>query len=266
MTGSIDDQKTAFDTIYTCEDRDRWSFHDTDDVLIRYLRDRRIRIAIAHLKKVTNNHDLGRWTALVICGGVGGEGTLLANLGFRETTVSDFSESALKICSARDPRLQTRVINAEKVDAPDNSFDVVLVQDGLHHLPRPVSGYTEMLRVARKAAIVIEPHTGLIANMIGTEWEQHGDCINYVFRWNKQLLTQVTRSVLLKSRYDARVIRTWDHNVVMGKVARMVGGGRFGLFVVRGCYGVLNCCFGWFGNMFIGVVVKNPRPDTPQTS
>lgn len=39
-------------------------------------------------------------------------------------------------------------MDAESLDAPDDRYDLVLVQDGLHHLSRPVTGLMQMLRVA----------------------------------------------------------------------------------------------------------------------
>jgi hypothetical protein len=63
----------------------------------------------------------------------------------------------------------------------------------LHHLPRPVTGFTEMLRVAKKAVIVIEPYDSLIGNLLGTEWEEQGTAINYVYRWDKNSFTQAKK-------------------------------------------------------------------------
>src|SRR6185436_5595240 len=113
--------------------------------------------------------------------------------------VSDLSEKAMALCRSFDERLKTRVLNAEEMsEVEDGSYDLVLVQDGLHHLPRPTLGFTEMLRVARIAAIVIEPHSGLVARAIGKTWEVEGDAVNYVFRWNRNILEQTTRSYLLQ--------------------------------------------------------------------
>jgi len=235
----------------------RWSFHDTKDPLVRYVRDRRIKIGVQRVMKVSGSNP-NEWDALVICGGVGGEGTVLANLGFCSVTVSDFSENALEICQVRDPRLKTDVVNAEAVRFPDDSFDVVLVQDGLHHLPRPMLGYTEMLRVARRAVIVIEPHAGLVAKLIGTTWEKHDDEINYVFRWNQLMLEEPARSLLLDSPTDIKAIRTWDHGLTVEKLIRKLrlGSGRAAVFAAKCFYAALNIPFSWLGNMMIGVVVK----------
>ena len=240
-----------------------WEFHDTADPVMRYLRDRRLGVAVAALSKGTGLLP-EQWTTLVVCGGVGGEGTYLANRGCQSVVVSDFSAHALEICARRDPRLRTLQLNAEALDLPDNSFDVVLVQDGLHELRRPVLGLTEMLRVARRAVAVIEPHGGIVARMLGTVWERHegddgtgGSGKNYVFRWNARLFSDVARSYLLDEAKDVNVIRFWDHNVTIRRVADLAGGGRRGLLAARTTYGVLDGVLPWMGNAMVGIVTKS---------
>ncbi len=255
-SASVERQRAVSEDQYDSQ-VERWSFHDTEDPLTRFLRDRRIKIGLKRAMKLSGGTP-ENWDVLVVCGGVGGEGTLLANLGFHSVTVSDFSENALKICQLRDPRLKTSVVNAEAMAIPDRSFDLVLVQDGLHHLPRPMLGYTEMLRVARRAVIVIEPHAGLVANLVGTTWENHSGEINYVFRWNQLMLEEPARSLLLDSPTDVKAIRIWDHNLVVGKLVRKLrlGSGRAAVLAARFLYAALNIPFSWLGNMMVGVVVK----------
>ena len=255
LSGGIDQQQRSFEQKYHAADRDRWWFHDTQDPLVRYLRDRRLAIGNERFLRVSGLRPAD-CRVLLVCGGVGGEGTWFANQGYAEVTVSDFSASALEVCRARDPRLKTMLLNAEAVALPDESYDLVVVQDGLHHLPRPVLGYNEMLRVARHGVLVIEPHTGLVSKMLGTKWELEGDAINYVFRWNHHLLEQSTRSMLLKRPCYVRGMRIWDHNVSLRKLGRAFGGKRLGLAVTKLAYGVINTLLPGCGNMFIGVVVK----------
>lgn len=254
MSSGVEGQRDAFERQYAGLDLTYWHFHDTSDPLTRYLRDRRVRLATKYLAQ-TIDCTPSQLDVLIVFGGVGGEGTLLADLGFRSVTVSDFSDSALQVCRSRDDRLKTINLNAEDLDLPDACYDVVLVQDGLHHLLRPVQGFTEMLRVAKRAAVVIEPHTGVVAKVFGTEWERDGDTVNYVFRWNRTILVEASRSYLLSRASHIKALRLWDHNVVMGKVARILGGKRLGLAIVKLLYGVLDAVFPWLGNMMIGVVV-----------
>jgi ubiquinone/menaquinone biosynthesis C-methylase UbiE len=233
----------------------RWEFHDTPDPLTRYLRDRRLKTALDLLRK-HGSLDPSQQSVLVVCGGVGGEGTYLANQGFSDVTVSDLSEEALRICRKRDQRLKTRCLNTESMtDVSDNSYDFVLVQDGLHHLPRPVSGFTEMLRVARRGVIVIEPHYSLVGKLIGTEWEVEGDAINYVFRWDTPTLEQVARSYLLSKEALIIPYRMWDHNLAVRNFVSHVHPARWRLAAAKGLYGALspvNC----LGNMMVAVVLK----------
>ena len=256
MSDNVPHQKSAFDSAYLNESYHRWSFHYTDDPLTRYARDRRLNKAVAHILsqlRLTLN-DIRHWDVLIVCGGVGGEGTFFANKGFHSVTNSDFSENALRLCNRFDPRLRTLQLNAEHLDLPDNSYDLVVVQDGLHHLSRPVLGYTEMLRVSRKATVVIEPHTGIVAKSIGTEWERHDQAVNYVFRWNRAIFEQCAKSYLLEVPCHIKAIRLWDHNTTIAGLAR-----RFpkplSMAVAKTAYAILALLPG-FGNMMIGIVIK----------
>ncbi|MFJ7337131.1 class I SAM-dependent methyltransferase [Streptomyces sp. NPDC101110] len=259
MKSGVDLQRAAMAEI--CSTRDDWSFHMTSDPLTRFLRDRRLRTALRMLR-VRGLLDPARQSVLIVCGGVGGEGVFLSRYGFKDITVSDLSEEALAVCRGLEPTLRTMSLNAENMaEIPDSSYDLVLVQDGLHHLPRPVLGFTEMLRVARTAVIVIEPHDGLVGRLIGTEWERHGDVVNYVFRWNRSILNQATRSYLLCKRAIVLPHRMWDHNVVVGKLARRFPE-RWRLTVAKAVYRVLRPV-NRVGNMMVAVVVKPDGDTTP---
>jgi SAM-dependent methyltransferase len=250
------------DVVYSDRTQNKWAFHYTRDPLTRYVRDRRLRVALDILKD-QRRLDPANQTALTVCGGVGGEGTFLRDFGFQDVTVSDLSKEALDSCERFDPRLKTMLLNTESMmELPDNSFDIVLVQDGLHHLPRPVLGFTEMLRVARVAAIVIEPHYSLVGKLIGTEWEVHGDAVNYVFRWNRSILEQATRSYLLVK--DSTIVprRLWDHNLAIGKVATKMPK-PLQVRVAKTIYAALRP-FDRVGNMMVGVVMKPAGPPPPR--
>lgn len=264
MAESLDRQHAAFESNFDLSRRDEWGFHYTTHQLTRYLRDRRLHLALDLLERVAGlrRDELRHWSALVVCGGVGGEATFLANQGFTDVTNSDFSENALQLCRAFDPRLNTKRLNAEAMELPDASVDLVLVQDGLHHLPRPVQGLTEMVRVARRAVIVLEPHTGLVAKILGTTWERIEDETNFVFRWNHAFLNQVVRSYLLDGPHYVRGLRVWDHNSAVGRVVTRLPE-RWRLGASRLIYAILGLLLPRAGNQLIGLVVKdNPEAVT----
>lgn len=254
MSDGVERQRAVMTEVYDRDSAGRWSFHYTSDPLTRYLRDRRLTAALRILRR-HGRLDPARQSVLLVCGGVGGEGTFLMNAGFRNVTVSDFSAEALRLCESFDPRLRTRLLDAEAMtDLADGSHDLVFVQDGLHHLPRPVLGFTEMLRVAREAAVVIEPHLSLVATLIGTKWEVQGDAVNFVFRWDGTLLRQVASSSLLRPDVTVVPHRLWDHPLV---VSRLVGRlpGPVQLTAAKAVYGALSPVRR-AGNMMVGVVVK----------
>lgn len=248
-------QQRAFEAEYA-KDPSVWEFHRTQDRLTRFLRDRRLRIVMDELRNSGFFQDPA-WpelSVLVVCGGVGGEGSFLANEGFRFVTVSDFSRNSIDLAKQFDPRLDTLLLDAEKMTVPDESFDLVLVQDGLHHLRRPILGLTEMLRVARRAVVVIEPHHGLVGNWLGIAWESVEDTVNHVFRWNRLILEQSTNSYLLRKDVSIKVIRFWDHHAVIGNAVRFVPT-FLRPFVAKGIYALLSP-FNRLGNMMVGVVLK----------
>jgi SAM-dependent methyltransferase len=258
----VNSQRELADAQYSDRSELKWAFHYTSDPLTRYLRDRRLRVALDILRD-RGQLDPTNQRVLLVCGGVGGEGTFLRDFGFQDVTVSDVSKEALESCRRFDPRLKTLLLNTEDMaELADNSYDIVLVQDGLHHLPRPVLGFTEMLRVARVAAIVIEPHYGAVGKLIGTEWEEHGDAVNYVFRWNRSILEQATRSYLLDR--DCAIIprRLWDHNLVLYRATTRLPK-KLQVRTARTIYGALRP-FNRLGNMMVGVVLKPDGPPPPR--
>lgn len=249
-------QADAYDTWHDPGDLARYAYHSDPDPLTAFLRDRRIGLAVDLALRMAGAAPAD-WTALVTCGGVGGEGTYLAGRGFREVTVSDVSEAALSVCRRRDPRLLTIRADGEATGLPDGCHDLVLVRDGLHHLPRPGAGLAEMLRLARRAVVVMEPATGAVPALLGTAWERHGGSWNYVYRWDTALFAQTVFSALLRTDYAVAGVRLWDHAPVVGRLVRRLPGGAR-LAAARGLYGTLDTLARPFGNNFVGVVVKNP--------
>lgn len=254
MNTNLERQKEAFEDIYNSENIYRFQFHTTQDKFCRYLRDRRLNKALSYLH-VHFKEELYNWKVLTVCGGVGGEGIFFLRSGFSNVTVSDFSSNSLAMAKKLDSKLETIQLNTEAIDLPDNAYDLVVVQDGLHHLPRPSLGLTEMLRVSKKGIVVIEPYNSLVGKFIGTEWEEHDGAINYVYRWDRKMIEQTVKSFLLKNYQKICVFRIWDHNVVVGKIAGLFPG-KMKLHAAKIIYTCLGP-FNFTGNMMVGIVIKN---------
>jgi hypothetical protein len=226
-----------------------------EDAFTRYLVAWRLQASMARLLEVGQGQISFDSSILVLCSGEGWEGTLLCDMGFRNVTISDIANLAVAQGLNRDPRLRGVVLEAERSGLPDNAFEVVLVQDGLHHLQSPVQGFTEMLRLARTAVVFIEPHDSLVGNRIGTKWESHGTAVNYVFRWNKRLVEDVAASYLGPNAFDNHSVTYWHHTIVYKKLAHKLGGG-LGRAAVRLIKFTLQGLFPQSGNNICGMVIK----------
>ncbi|QRR01931.1 class I SAM-dependent methyltransferase [Dyadobacter sandarakinus] len=84
-----------------------------------------------------------------------------ANHFFRkglDVTATDISETFLPLAASRGFIDKYSVENVEKLSFQDDSFDYVFCKEAYHHFPRPYLGVYEMIRVAREAIILVEPH------------------------------------------------------------------------------------------------------------
>lgn len=72
---------------------------------------------------------------------------------------TDLDDVRLKLAHARG-YLAADEFSAQNVEAlsfPDDTFDYVLCKEAFHHFPRPMIGFYEMLRVAKRGILIIEP-------------------------------------------------------------------------------------------------------------
>lgn len=250
----VEKQHAAYEEIYGPTRPNDYETHVSSERLVRYLRDRRLSRALGFLESRVGADELREWSVLVVCGGAGGEGIFFLRSGFGDVTVSDVSGNSLQLAKKLEPRLKTCVLNAEQIELRNDSYDLVVVQDGLHHLPRPALGLTEMLRVAAKAVVVVEPHDSLVGNLIGTKWEVHDDAINYVYRWNARMVEQTVKSYLLQDHATIKVFRFWDHGLMAHKTVELLPK-RIRYATAKGIYSLL-ALLNFAGNNMVCVVCK----------
>jgi len=100
----------------------------------------------------------GRWLTI---GDSGADATALATAGIQPSQIV-----ASSLCTAQLERLkaggflsgiEVRTVNGEDIASPADEFDFVMAKEVYHHFPRPSIGLYEMLRVARRAVVLIEP-------------------------------------------------------------------------------------------------------------
>ena len=141
-------------------------------------------------------------------------------------------DEALSEALDRDPRLEHAYANAECLPYPTASFDVVLCKEALHHLARPVLGLYEMLRVARRGVVFVEPwqtpgvrvleRLGLATRF---ERNQRGNLLlrdNYLFRWSRSQLVALLTSLYLESGARLEVTLGWSSSRVLAHRLRAV--------------------------------------------
>ena len=118
--------------------------------------------------------------------------------------VADISENAVAIAKASFPGIEGRVEDGEKLSFPDDSFDYSFIAASLHHLPRPILGLYELMRVSKEGVIVIEPNDSWLTRIatalgLATEVEESG---NYVYRLSKHDVARIAKSLFVRFEVD----------------------------------------------------------------
>jgi SAM-dependent methyltransferase len=170
---------------------------------------------------------------VLILGGSCDDVAVLQHAGFRRMTLTNIesvplSASGLPICD--DALIQIESADAENLHFPDNSYDVVLAHDVLHHCRSPHAALLEMLRVTRRHVIVMEPHDSLsmkalekmrlatfpyeLAAVVDHDCVSGGmrdSCIpNFVYRWHRNDVFKTVSSFLPDCGFELHADPYWD--------------------------------------------------------
>lgn len=170
---------------------------------------------------------------LLVIGGSWQDAELLLSAGFKNVTLSNFCP---EIEGCARPGLRDKVsllaIDAEQIDLQDGSFDLVFAHEVLHHCRSPHRALCEMLRVASKHVVLLEPNdsfamraltrAGLsfpyeIFSVVYHEYEAGGvrdSCVpNFIYRWNKNEVHKTVSSYLAEYKFVVHAYPYWDFNV-----------------------------------------------------
>jgi SAM-dependent methyltransferase len=109
---------------------------------------------------------------------------------------TDYSKEGVERVRITFPNVDAKVEDNERLSFADNYFDWSFIAASLHHLPRPIVGLYELLRVSKQGIIVIEPNDSLLTRLATNlkmvqEYEISG---NYVYRISKRDLYKIARS------------------------------------------------------------------------
>jgi ubiquinone/menaquinone biosynthesis C-methylase UbiE len=102
-----------------------------------------------------DDKDMCSW--LTVGDHMGHDAERLSEYGISKVTPSSLSTAYLATAKERGLQADFKSINAEKIELEDGEYDYLLCKEALHHMPRPYLAIYEMLRVAGKAVVFIEP-------------------------------------------------------------------------------------------------------------
>lgn len=133
----------------------------------------------------------GKWMT-VGDGGFGTDAKFLEENG-ADVLATSLTDATLKIARQRGYISKCDAQNAECITYKDNTFDFVYCKEAYHHFPRPAIGFYEMLRVASKAVVLIEPiESGVrplkilksvIKNLMrGDKTQEYEESGNFIYR------------------------------------------------------------------------------------
>lgn len=81
----------------------------------------------------------------------------LRRRGAKTALPTDITDATLREAKDKGVIDDYRVENAEKLSFDNQSFDFVFCKEAFHHMPRPFLALYEMLRVAKRGVVLIEP-------------------------------------------------------------------------------------------------------------
>lgn len=96
-------------------------------------------------------------TWLTVGDAYGFDAEYLISQGVDHVMATDLNSDFLKISKDAGLIKTYSSENAEKLSFEKNEFDFVLCKESYHHFPRPYAAMYEMIRVAKKGIVIIEP-------------------------------------------------------------------------------------------------------------
>jgi len=173
---------------------------------------------------------------VLIVGGSAIDVSVLRAVGFRQLTLSNIDSvrlSADDIPGGEDLSVEVTSADVENLHFGDDSYDVVIAHEVLHHCRSPHAGLLDMLRVSRGHVIVMEPHDSLFMKILGRmrlatfpyelaavidhNYQSGGvrdSCIpNFVYRWNRNEVFKTASSFTPDRAFELYAHPYWDLNL-----------------------------------------------------
>jgi hypothetical protein len=166
----------------------------------------RHRRMLSHALELIRHDPTATWLT-VGDGRFGSDAAFLRSHG-ADAFASNVTDETLHYAAEHGHIGQFHAENAERLSFPDNHFDHVLCKESYHHFLRPPVALYEMLRVARRAIMMIEPLDEPRPLNTIKQWAKRvvrGDtevqfepCGNYLYRTNLRELAKLLTAIGLQ--------------------------------------------------------------------
>jgi SAM-dependent methyltransferase len=223
---------------------------------------------------------------ILVVGGTQDDAKFLRSCGFSRITLSNISGAPDVPDGLND--FPVVAVDAEDIQLPDNSYDIVFFHEVIHHCRSPHRALCEMLRVSRRHVLMMEPHDSAFMKLLcrmrfSFPYEifavvnndyvcggvRNSQIPNFILRWNAWGIHQLISAFLPEYALRMHADPYWDFNASeenlasrrqtrIGLITRMIGATNF-LRALRGLQRVLNFVpvLRRQGNKFFCCIQKN---------
>lgn len=141
-------------------------------------------------------------TLLTVGDGRGREAFFISKFTSAEIVASDIGIEKLQAAAELGLIQKYCITDIENIEFKDSEFDVSFVKESLHHLPRPIIGLYEMIRISSKGVIVIEPndaqHKYTTYPSDNAYYDDFEETNNYLYRFSLREIMKIASALHLK--------------------------------------------------------------------
>jgi SAM-dependent methyltransferase len=172
---------------------------------------------------------------ILVVGGRSDDVSVLQRVGFQQVVLTNIESlpSISEVSASQGIKVQMTYADAEDLHFGDDSYETVIAHDVLHHCRSPHAALLEMLRVARRHVMIMEPndsrcmtifqrlHLATFPYELGAVRDHHGlsggvrdSCIpNFIYRWSSAEVFQTVSSFMPDRDFVLFARPYWDFNL-----------------------------------------------------
>jgi SAM-dependent methyltransferase len=227
---------------------------------------------------------------VLIVGGSAQDEHILRQVGFKHIVNSNLPTDMERMAAGEsDLETQHLALDAEQLELPSDSFDLVFASEVLHHCSSPHRALCEMLRVSRRYVLFMDPNDSLamaalvrmrfsfpyeLPAVIDHDYRSGGlrdsQIPNFLYRWNRHEVFKTVSSYIPERIFSVHAYPYWDFSVTkedldlrtatrIGSITSVMGAGNF-IALLRFAQSFLNGIppLRSQGNKFFCCIEKSP--------